>query len=761
MNKTNLSNWIFILLFSLVQFVPNFGSIDKSASQFLYLAVVALFSSLYLFRNMLHGDGIIIFKHKIISAYALLSILGLLSVFWSFNPVEGLINFFELLLIIFCIYNFTQHFKAIRIKFKDLSQLFIFILFFDILNIFLSFLSIYDFEIPPTRTNLLVGFSSNLNVAGFSLLFRIPFVIFFIITSKSILKKVVYFLIFGITLFCIIITGSRGAILSFLLLFICFIGYNFFSYREKRKILVSLSIFSLFIFSTQTLLYQNGGSVIDRVATLTPTVIQKDSSTNERLSWYNAAIEGIKDKPLFGHGIGNWKIVGNEYVSKKIEQYIVPKYVHNDFIEAFVELGIFGGLLFLSIFALILYTLYKLKNKLKEKHIELSLILFSIFAYIIDSNLNFPHQRPIALINLSLVVSYIISLDQHKQVSRKNTMIILASSFIGLFLILVSTFKVYTGFVDEVVFVDRISFRKGFNDTSLDKVNMLNYTYPNISYTTIPLVTYKGLFNWKNGNIDEAKRLLKKGNTINPYLYVAESNLASIFLEEGKIDSAYYYSKKAYNGLPNNERHANIYQAIIAAKGDLNELDSLFDITRKNKKELIYANHLAMISFLKVYDSFNDKDREVAAEATKLFPDNKKIRKYKRIINETPESISKANQYDLKASEYFGLGLFSDAIKKWEEAKNILPVESSYYLNIAQSLSILNDYESSNSQLDSVTYLGIDKNDGKLEYLKAMNKILANKYELACRDLIVSYRKGYEDETLSLIKRFDCVNRLK
>jgi len=761
MNKTKLPNWIFILLFSIVQFVPNFGAIDKSATQFFYLAIIAMLSSLFLYRNMLFSDGKIIYKHDILLAFFSLSILVLLSNLWSFNPVEGLINFFELLLIIFCIYNLTHHFKAISIKFKDLSQLFIFILFFDVLNIFLSFLSIYNFENPPTRNDLFMGFSSNLNIAGFSLLFRLPFVLFFLITSKSLFKKAIYFLFFGITLFCIILTGSRGAILSFILLFICFFGYNFLLNLEKRKLLVLLSVFCLFIFGTQTILYQNGKTVVDRVATLTPTEIKNDSSTNERLTWYNAAFEGIKEKPLFGHGIGNWKIVGNKYVSNKIEQYIVPKYVHNDFIEAFVELGVFGGLLFLSIFALILSTLYKIKGNLKGKHVELSLILFSIFAYVLDSNLNFPYQRPIALINLSLVVSYIISLDDHKQVSRKNTTLIIVLCFIGLFSILVSTYKVYNGFVDEVEFVDRISNRKGFNNTSLARINMLNYTYPNISYTTIPLVTYKGLFNWNSGNIDEAKRLLKKGNTINPYLYVAESNLASIFLEEGKIDSAYYFAKKAFNGLPNNQRHANIYQSTIAAKGDLNELDSLFDITRKQRKELIYSNHLVMISFLKVYDSFSEKDRKVAAEAIKLFPNNKVIRKYNRIINETPESISKANQYDKAASEYFDKGQFNEAIGKWKEAKNILPVESSYYLNIAQSLSILNDFESSNSLLDSVTYLGIDKNDGKLEYLRAMNKILANKYQLACRDLIISYRKGYVDETLSLIKRFDCVNRLK
>jgi O-antigen ligase/tetratricopeptide (TPR) repeat protein len=745
----------------MVQFVPNFGAIDKSASQFFYLAIIAMLSSFFLFRNMSYGDGKIIYKHNILLAFFSLSILGLLSILWSFNPVEGLINFFELLLITFSLYNLTLHFKSLNPNFKEFSQIFIFILFFDVLNIFLSFLSIYNFETPPTRNDLLVGFSSNLNITAFSLLFRIPFVLFFILTSKSVLNKTVHYLLFGITLFCIIISGSRGAIISFVLLLICFLIYSFFFLRDKRKLLVILSFFSLFIFGIQTFLYQNGSTVVDRVSTLTPTVIKKDSSTNERLTWFNAAFEGIKEKPLFGHGIGNWKIVGNKYVSNSIEQYIVPKYVHNDFIEAFVELGFLGGLFFLLIFALIISTLYKLKKKLKVKYVELSVILFSIFAYILDSNLNFPFQRPIALINLCLVTSYIISLDKLKPVSIKRPKIILALIFIAQISILVSTVKVYIGYVDEVEFRNRISHRRGFKDATLESIDQLNHFYPNITYTTIPLITFKGLFNWKNGNIKKAKKMLIEGNKINPYLYVAESNLASIYLEEGKIDSAYYFAKKAFYGLPNNERHANIYQTAIAAKGELNELDNVFDITRKKKKELIYANHLTMISFMKVYDSFTKKDKEVADEAIKLFPDNKIIRKYNRIINETPESISKANQYDKAASEYFEKGQFNEAIGKWKEAKNILPVESSYYLNIAQSLSILNDYESSNSLLDSVTILGIDKNSGKLEYLRAMNKILANKYELACRDLIISYRKGYVDETLSLIKRFNCANRLK
>ncbi|MGB2300555.1 MAG: O-antigen ligase family protein [Flavobacteriaceae bacterium] len=752
-------SWIFVILISSVQFISNFGSIDRSSAQFLYLAIFVGLSTLYIFRNSILGKGFRIYSNELISLFFGFSFFALLSLLWAFNPTEGLINYFEVLLIGFCIYNISHHFITIKPSFKNISLLFAFLLVTDLTYILIQFVSIYDFGNPPGRTNDLLGFSSNLNVTGFNLLFRLPFVIFLIFSEKNKIKKSFLLTLFGLTLFFIISTGSRGAILAFILLFIIFTLFQLLYSKKNAKLQIFLLGFSILVFSVHSFLHKNGQTVVDRVETLSPSNINLDSSTNERLVWYNAAYQGILEKPLFGHGIGNWKIVGNKYVTQFIEQYIVPKHVHNDFVEVFAELGVIGGLLFVGFFVLLFIKVFRNKNSFENWKLEGALIVFSLLAYLLDSNLNFPFQRPISLINLSLIVGYIISVDEHNTITKKYTKAISFLSFIAIISITISTIKVHKGFVDEVEFLNRISNAKSFKDMSFEKLDMLNDNYPNINYATIPIVTYKGLFYWTKGDLEKAKLLLRKGNIINPFLFVAESNLATIYLEEGKIDSAYYNAKKAFYGLPNNERHTNIYQSTLAARGDLVELNKVFELVRHRKKEIIFKNHLAMTAAMKVYDSFNNTDREIAQQAVELFPDNLELKKYNRIITERPEAIDDANKNDNIARKFFNEKKYLKAIEKWELSKAALPTESAYYLNIAQVYSIKGDYRSSNAQLDSISILGINNHKGKYEYLRAMNHLLNDDKKSACNSLIISYRKGYVKEALPVLKRLKCLNK--
>jgi len=83
-------------------------------------------------------------------------------------------------------------------------------------------------------------------------------------------------------------------------------------------------------------------------------------------------------------------------------------------------------------------------------------------------------------------------------------------------------------------------------------------------------------------------------------------------------------------------------------------------------------------------------------------------------------------------------------------------VESSYYLNIAQSQILLGNFDSSYAELDSIESLEINKGDGKLEFLRAMNDISTNKKSMACKNLMVAYRMGKVKETLPIIRQLKC-----
>ena len=754
----NSAYWILIILLVSSQFIPSFGAIDKLGPQFLYLSIICFVSSVVLFYRKYFLKNEIFYKEKALFIFLGLVLWSLCSVLWAFNQVEATITFFKLFVIFLLLFNLNVYFNILRITYKQVSYIVSFLLVPDLIFILLQFYVLYDFEIPPSRNILFQGFAGNLNVTGFSLLFRLPFIMYLFFESKNIYSRLTYNLLIISSVFCIFLSGSRGSILflTFVLIFIIF--YALFYHRLIIRSTVILISTCALTFLLHGYLFQNGNTVIKRVSTVSPTKIRFDDSSIERVNWYLSAIEGITERPLLGWGIGNWKIIGTKYVTQKIEQYIVPKHVHNDFLQMFTELGIVGGTLFLSLFAVSLVVIFRKLKLLNEWKDIFPFVLCSLIAYVGDSLLNFPFERPIAITNFILLIAFINSEIKSSVLKSKYDFLISIFIFLGGILSVYSSFLVYSGMVDEVYFKDTVNHKNNFT-TPLEEIKKLNDKYPNINATTIPIVTLKALHYWKNGEVEKSKNMLHEGNKINPFLSISEANLASIFLEEKKLDSAYIYAKKAFYGLPENERHTNIYQMVIGEKGDLNELNSIFEMKRDKKQLFTYRNHLLILRQLKSFDTFNEKDREIASEAVGLFPNDESIKRSYLLIVKGMKLIEEANTLDAEANSFFAQKKYDLAIEKWKLAKAILPIESSYYLNMAQSLSINGQIAASNAVLDSIKLLKIYKGDGQWEFLRAINDLSKNQKGMACQNLLIAYRLGKVNETLPLIRQLKCSTR--
>ena len=138
----------------------------------------------------------------------------------------------------------------------------------------------------------------------------------------------------------------------------------------------------------------------------------EDRSRQTRFRYYQHALETIKESPVFGIGLGNWKIYSIKKDSQNIRSYILPYNVHNDILEFTAETGIIGGILFLSFF--IYLALFVIKdfnlnpNDLYLDNYSLFIMLPFIF-YFTDLNLNFPSTRPENLYLLLIYIAYVFS----------------------------------------------------------------------------------------------------------------------------------------------------------------------------------------------------------------------------------------------------------------------------------------------------------------------------------------------------------------
>lgn len=228
-------------------------------------------------------------------------------------------------------------------------------------------------------------FKGNNAKASFAMLFTILFFINFIRGNK-IKERSVDFLFSGISLFFLVSSGSRGAILAFAgSLF--FIWVIMFVKKDKRAyfVLSLILILSIGVLSSDR--------TMKKLKALKD--IKKNSSTRSRILMQKSALDMIKRNPLFGNGMGSFEKAHAKNIDEKYsvefeglsmrEKY--RPHPHNYFLLVLVEQGVIS----FFIFMVILWQLFKLAIKNIKSEIEdvyyIGLLLFGMLVGTIAHNM--------------------------------------------------------------------------------------------------------------------------------------------------------------------------------------------------------------------------------------------------------------------------------------------------------------------------------------------------------------------------------------
>lgn len=161
---------------------------------------------------------------------------------------------------------------------------------------------------------------------------------------------------------------------------VCFLGV-----LENKKIAYFAVAFLLIGGITITYFVDIPLGIVERLKSI---FICSHSSLDRRIIWH-AAIQMIKDKPLFGHGLstfmGKFPAYGQDYYYLK--EGVIP-YAHNCYLQLAAETGITGLLSFLLLLWMFLtHTVRSLTKKIKNKfqHAVLSGVSAGIIATLIHS----------------------------------------------------------------------------------------------------------------------------------------------------------------------------------------------------------------------------------------------------------------------------------------------------------------------------------------------------------------------------------------
>jgi hypothetical protein len=142
-----------------------------------------------------------------------------------------------------------------------------------------------------------------------------------------------------------------------------------------------------------------------------------NASVHERLELWSRTIRMIRDHPLTGVGLGNWRIVLPTYDTRGLRSETGTLHFqrpHNDFLWAASETGLLGGLLYLGVFmsVLVLAVLAILRAPSSHDRLVAALMLLGVACYCFDSLFSFPKERTSHTVYLALLVGTLLSFER-------------------------------------------------------------------------------------------------------------------------------------------------------------------------------------------------------------------------------------------------------------------------------------------------------------------------------------------------------------
>ena len=174
------------------------------------------------------------------------------------------------------------------------------------------------------------GILGDPNDLGQLFLVLVPFTLFLFAQTSSILIKLILLINFGLIMFGIFLTNSRGTLLGLVLM----VGIWFWrKYGTFKTAIAGMAALPVFIIATRS------AGEID----------SDDESANARLDAWVQGYLMLKDHPLFGVGKGGFS-----------ENHI--KTAHNSVVLAYAETGLLGYFIWFFILSACLVWLYKLSS---------------------------------------------------------------------------------------------------------------------------------------------------------------------------------------------------------------------------------------------------------------------------------------------------------------------------------------------------------------------------------------------------------------
>jgi O-antigen ligase/Tfp pilus assembly protein PilF len=769
----------FIVLLLATNFMPLFGSIEVIGPQYLYLAFINIIMGFVIYFNpkLVSSHFITVFKNSyVLRTYLIFLILCGITVFTARNFSLAIVNFMQLITVL-------SLFTNLSILLLDRLHLLYKIAFIIATSIFIeSFFELRNFiEVSKTQTlldalNELKGNTGNINIFAASLTGKIPFLLLGIV-SFSKWKK--WFLILTLFLVALLIglTAARASFIALTVEIVIF-AFVFIKINSQKKqnyiSILQIVLPVLIAFSIANFIFKKSNQKNSRYESITNRITQinssrTDKSTDARLTYWNNAIQIAKKNPVFGIGLGNWKVESIPYERTYSDNALVSDHPHNDFLEITAETGVLNGCIYLVFFILCLITnLKRITTKNDPQTGIIALIaLMLLTSYGIDAFFNFPLYRATMQINFCLMIALTLINLKKEAIEKESSYSKIVAISILILGVITSYFAFCTFKAYQLDNERRVDFTRKESEQLLNSKNVRDRipSFPNVATNSQPYIEILAIYLLQEKKYKEALKYFEESRKINPYLGRTEWYKYRIEKENGNIDSAYYYAKKAFEIKPLNE---NFFNSVLFAANMKNDtlgilnFNTEFNKYRKTPSSWLtassglanskysYKNLMKFIdsglalfprdtSLLKRKHTFqNDKNLNPNANFDKKAKSTTNV---ESTIKIKTESVAKYNFIN-KALEYAKQERYDLALKEYKKGQK----EDLSDLEITQNIGIC--YFKTNQFKTAVVYLEKVLNspkftDGKTEFILGLSYYNIGNHEKGCYFLNLAKNKKY------------------
>ena len=750
---------ILIIAFLLVGFVPNIQAVDKVAPQWVYLTLVNILSAIYLFLNRDKFEEVI---NKVISTGISIFYIGFfvwasLSYFYSINNIEALVNIPRhlntLLMYLFIgifIYEIKEKNILISWFIAILLSIEVYAVFTQAMDMIATTGSIY--------ADNLKGVTANRNITAFSIALKIPFVLYLIEQIKNRYLTFTFCTLIFFSLLDLSMISSRASFIAVGLILIGYVFFQIYKYLkiEKNKkffLKIGYYLVPLILAITVNQIYfsKKGADALDRASTI--ALNTSDDSISKRLRYYEDVLTHMLDNPIFGTGIGNWKLESINYDRLQIDGYIVPYHAHSDFIQLGAELGFIGFFLYIAIFITAIYFCFYVvfRSQLSyDEKIFMWFLLIAIGAYLVDANLNFPIARPQELapwaISIALINYYYVKAREsdNKLINKNNKRYELLKWIMPISILLISVPGTYMNFLTYKSQIKQMLILSDFNtdqyNIPLDQIETHIPSFPNVTVTTIPMDAIKARYYFNYQKYDKALEYALKSKFANPYLHYGDIIASRVYKIKGQAQKAKESAGKAFFGMPNNSLHIGEYLNIIVSQKDDESLEKAYPLLTGRNQIMGWKSYLVTKSALtQAGDPIFIKRAE---KAQKLFPYDDQFRKLVKTAKIGMTRINQAFTISQQAQIKYTEKSYTEAANLYDRSIELDPFEYSYYENAALCYYSINDIDNALNRINVV----VDKMNplnGKCEYIKGLIFLKFGLQDDACELFETSISSGF------------------